>query len=92
MCRLESIVKKHGEFKSSVEKVKEEVEPGSGDTAYVAVLVVLFVTVSVLGCFSLKGVVVMGSSKLITMEVSAGCSTALCPDLTNGSRAPTACV
>jgi len=83
LCRLENIVKKHGEFKPSLEKGKEEVENGSGDTAYAAVLVVLFVTASVLGCFFLKGVVVMGSSKLITMEVSNGCSTTLCPDLTN---------
>jgi hypothetical protein len=83
MRRLENIVKKHGEFKLSVEKCKEEVDHGTGRTAYTAMLVALFVAGSVLACFKffLKGVVAMGSSKPITMEVSARCSTAFCPAL-----------
>ena len=81
MRRLENknIVKNHGEFKPFVQKNKEEVEHGSGGTADAAVLVALFVTASVLVfCFL---VVTMVSSKPITIKVSAGCSTALCPDL-----------
>jgi hypothetical protein len=75
-------LKKHGEFNptvATVEKSKEEVEGGS---SYVAVLTVLF-TASVLTCVFLKGVVAMGSSKPISMEVSAGCheSVTLCPAL-----------
>ena len=89
MCRLENIVKKYGKFKPPVEKYKEEVDHGSGDTVYATVVVALFVTTSVLVSFFLKGVVVMVFSKLITMEVSAGCSTTLCPDLTTCSRGPT---
>jgi hypothetical protein len=83
MRRPENIVKTHGEFKLSDEKSKEEVDHGSGDTSSTAVLVALFVAVSVLVCFKffLEGVVVMTSTKPITMEVSAGCSTALCPAL-----------
>ena len=70
MQRLENIVKKHGDFRICVEKSKEEVEHGSGDTAYASVLVSFFVAASALTCFFLKGVVTMGSSKPITMEVS----------------------
>jgi hypothetical protein len=72
MQRLENIVKKHDEVKMYVEKSNEEVEYGSGDSASAAVLVSLFVAASSL-CFLLKGVVGIGSSKPITMEVSAGC-------------------
>jgi hypothetical protein len=75
MQRLDNIVKKHGDFQICVEKSKEEVEHGSGDTAYVVVLVSLFVSASALACFFLKGVVTMVSSKPITMEVSADCFT-----------------
>ena len=78
MQRLENIFKENNEFKICVEKSKEEVEYVSGDTVYGAVIVVLFVAASVLARFFLKGVVVMGSSKPITMKVSAGCSTPLC--------------
>ncbi len=83
MRRLENIVKEHGEFKLSVKKSEEEVDHGSGGIASTAVLVSLFVAASVLSCFKffLEGVVAMGSSNPITMEVSAGCSTALCPAL-----------
>jgi hypothetical protein len=81
MHRLENTVKKHGEFKLVVEKSKEEVEYGSGDTAYAAVLISLFVAASALACFFLKGVVVMASSKPITMEVSADSFTDLCHSL-----------
>jgi hypothetical protein len=70
MQRLENIVKKHDEVKMYVEKSNEEVE--YGDSASAAVLVSLFVAASSL-CFLLKGVVGIGSSKPITMEVSAGC-------------------
>jgi hypothetical protein len=81
MCRLENIVKKHDEFKLSVDKSKEEADHGSGGTAYTAVLVALFVAAPVLVCFKFfrEGIVGMGSSKLITMEVSTSCSTAFCP-------------
>jgi hypothetical protein len=70
MQRLDNIVKEHGEFQICVEKSKEEVEHGSGDTAYTVVLVSLFVAASALACFFRKGVVTMGSSKPITMQVS----------------------
>jgi hypothetical protein len=77
--RLENVVKKHDKFKICVEENKEEVEYGSGDTSYTVVFVSLFVVASTLGCFFLKGVVVMGSSKPITMKVSVGwCYTPLC--------------
>ena len=81
MCRLENIVKKHDEFKLSVDKSKEEADHGSGGTACTAVLVALCVAAPVLVCFKFfrEGIVGMGSSKPITMEVSAGCSTAFCP-------------
>ncbi len=83
MHRLEKIVKKHSEFKISVEKNKEEVDHGSGGTVYTAVLDALFVAVAVLVCFKffLEDVAVMGSSKIITMEVREDCSTPLCPAL-----------
>ena len=70
MQRLDNIVKEHAEFQICVEKSKEEVEHGSGDTAYTVVLVSLFVAASESACFFLQGVVDMGSSKPITMEVS----------------------
>jgi len=66
--RLENIVKKHGEIKAEVED------------DYTAGLIGLF-AVSALACIFVKGVVTMRSSKPITMEVSAGCSTDLCPTL-----------
>jgi hypothetical protein len=88
MQRLENIFKKNDEFKICVEKRKEEVEYVSGDTVYPAVIV-LFVAASVLARFFLKGVVVMGSSKPITMKVSAGCSVPLL-FVIPGSRVPTA--
>jgi hypothetical protein len=81
MQRLDNIVKKHGEFQICVEKSKEEVEHGSGDTAYAVVLVSLSVSASVLACFFLQGVVAMVSSNPITMEVSADCFTDLCHSL-----------
>jgi hypothetical protein len=82
MCRLENIVKKHSEFKLSVDKSKEEANHGSGGTAYTAVFVALFVTAPVLVYFKFfrEGIVGMGSSKPIT-KVSVGCSTALCTAL-----------
>ena len=81
MCRLENVGKKHDEFKLSVDKNKEETDHGSGGTAYTAVLVALCVATPVLVCFKFfrEVIVGMGSSKPITMEVSAGCSTAFCP-------------
>jgi hypothetical protein len=83
MCRLENIVKKHGDFKLSVDKSEGEANHGSGDTVYTTVLVALCVAAPVLVCFKFfrEGLVGMGSSKPITMEVSAGCSTAVCPSL-----------
>ncbi len=74
MCRLENIVKKHGEFKLSDKKSEEEFDNGSGGIASTVVFVPLFVTATVLVCIKF-------SSKPITMEVSGGCSTALCPAL-----------
>jgi hypothetical protein len=81
MHRLEKIVKKHDEFKLSVEKNKGEVDHNSGGTVYTEVLGALFVVAYVLVCFKffLEDVVVMGSSKIITMEVNEGCYTPLCP-------------
>jgi hypothetical protein len=81
MQRLENIVKKNDEFKTCVEKSNEEVEYGSGDTAYTTLLVSLFVAASALVCFFLHSVVTVGSSKPITMEVSADCFTDLCHSL-----------
>jgi hypothetical protein len=71
MQRLENIVKKHDEFQICVEESKEEVEHGSGNTVYTVVIVSLFVATSASSCFLLKGIVTMGSSKPIIMEVSA---------------------
>jgi hypothetical protein len=83
MRRLENIINKHCEFKLSVDKSAEEVDHGSGGIASTSVLVALFVAASVLACFKFfrEGIVGMGSSKPITMQVSAGSSTALCPAL-----------
>jgi hypothetical protein len=81
MQRLDNIVKKHGDFQICVEKSKEKVEHGSGDTAYVVVLVSLFVSASALAYFFLQGVVAMVSSKTINVEVSADCFTDLCHSL-----------
>ena len=83
MRSLENIVKKHDEFKLSVDKRKEDADHGSGGTAYTVVLIALFVAAPVLVCFKFfrEGIVGMGSSKPITMEVSAGCSTDRCPTL-----------
>ena len=82
MQGLENIFKKNDEFKNCVEKSKEEVEHVSEDTVYgaviVALFVALFVATSALTRFFLKGVVVMGSSKSITMKVIPGYSTPLC--------------
>jgi hypothetical protein len=49
MRLLENIVtgKKHSEVKLSVEKSKEKVDHGSGDTSYTSVLVSLFAAASV---------------------------------------------
>ncbi len=65
--RLENIVKKHDEMKAQVED------------DYTAGLIGLFAA-SALACIFVKGVVTMRCSKVI-MEVSAGCSTDLCPTL-----------
>jgi hypothetical protein len=78
MQRLENIVKKDVEFQICVQKSEEEVEYGSGDTAYTVALVSLFVAASALACVFHKGAVTMGSSKPITTEVSADCFTDLC--------------
>jgi hypothetical protein len=67
MQRLENIVKKHDGFQIY--------------STYAVVIVSLFVAVSALVCLFLKDVVTVGSSKPITMEVSADCFTDLCHSL-----------